>query len=206
MPPLSTISDFHQNFPPDFCLETERVLLRPMQKQDAEEFIPIAKSKVLWKYFTKELNEESQLLHWVDVALDEMTACKRMALTIIEKSGGTICGSTSFGNISFFDRRIEIGWTWLGEAFLGSCINRHAKFALLRHAFEAMHFERVEIKTDFLNERARRALVKIGAKEEGVLRSHMEMPHGRRRDSIYYSILKSEWNEVKFGNFHDLII
>jgi RimJ/RimL family protein N-acetyltransferase len=177
------------------------VLLRPLQKEDLDEFLPITKSRFLYRYFTKELNEEDQLVEWVDDALEERAACKRMPFTVVEKSGGTVCGSTSFGNISFSDKRIEIGWTWLGEVFIGSSVNRHCKFAMLQYAFDFMQFERVELKTDVLNERARHAILKIGAKQEAILRSHMLMPHGRRRDSVYYSILREEWEEVKLSYF-----
>ena len=127
-----------------------------------------------------------------------------MPFVIIEKDNNTICGCTSFGNISFYDKRIEIGWTWLGTPFMGTGINHHAKFVLLSYAFDALRFERMEIKTDNLNERAKKALVHIGATDEGVLRSHMLMPHGRRRDTIYYSIFKNEWETVKMLYFGDL--
>lgn len=87
---------------------------------------------------------------------------------------------------------------------MGTGVNHHAKFVLLSYAFDALRFERVEIKTDNLNERAKKALVHIGATEEGVLRSHMQMPHGRRRDSIYFSLLKGEWETVKMLYFADM--
>lgn len=159
----------------------------------------------MWKYFTAALDDEAQLLLWINEALYERASGKRIPFTITDKGTGVPCGSTSFGNISFYDKRIEIGWSWLGAQYAGSGINRHCKYLLLQYAFETMQFERVEIKTDVLNERARQALRKIGAVEEGVLRSHMQMPANRRRDSIYYSILRSEWKEVKEKFFADLL-
>ena len=190
-------ADFDRFFPPHLVLETEQVIMRPMLKEDTEIFFPIVQSTILWKYFTKELNDKVQLVEWIQEALDDRAAGRRVPFTIQDKKTGAVCGSTSFGSISFFDKRIEIGWSWLAEASLGSGVNRHCKFALLRYAFEEMHFERVEIKTDNLNERAKQALRKIGATEEGVLRSHMQMPNNRRRDSIYFSILQKEWENVK---------
>ena len=178
--------------------------MRPMQEQDIEHFIIITQSDFLWKYFTKELNDKAALKSWMEEALQDSAAGKRVPFTIIKKDTGSVCGSTSFGNISFFDKRIEIGWSWLGENFLGSGINHHCKYALLRYAFEKMKFERTEIKTDYLNGRARQALRNIGATEEGVLRSHMQMPHNRRRDSVFYSILLSEWDHVKVQFFRDM--
>ncbi|MEO9238417.1 MAG: GNAT family protein, partial [Jatrophihabitantaceae bacterium] len=95
------------------------------------------------------------------------------------------------------DQRLEIGWSWLGRDFQGAGINRWAKFLLLQHAFEQLAAERVEFKTDQLNLQARKALRNIGAVEEGVLRSFNPMPDGRRRDAVYYSVLRAEWPEVK---------
>jgi RimJ/RimL family protein N-acetyltransferase len=204
-PSLANTTEFDKFFPEDFSLETSRVQLAPMREADLEQLSRITQSDSLWNYFTRELNDKQQLVLWMEEALNDRAAGKRVPFTVVEKSTGMVCGSTSFGNISFFDRRIEIGWTWLGEAFLGSGINRHCKFLLLRYAFEVMNFKRVEIKTDLLNRRAIKALRKIGAVEEGILRSHMEMPHGRRRDSIYFSILDTEWPAVKLDFFSGVI-
>ena len=109
-------------------------------------------------------------------------------------------GSTSFGNISYRDSRIEIGWTWLGREFQGSGTNRQMKYLIFKHAFEVLGMQRVEIKTDVLNLPARYAVKKIGAVEEGILRSHTQMTHNRRRDTIFYSILRKEWDNVKLKN------
>jgi RimJ/RimL family protein N-acetyltransferase len=201
---MDPVSVFRQCFPLTLVLETDSVLLRLLRKEDQKSFSGIAVPEVLWKYFTRHLNDPSQLDAWVEDALNDWTAERRIPFTIIEKSGGTVCGSTSLGSISFFDRRIEIGWTWLGEAFRGTQVNRHCKFLLLQFAFERLQMERVEIKTDNLNGRAKAALRKIGAKEEGILRSHMLMPGGRRRDSVYFSILKEEWPAIRESVFKDL--
>lgn len=195
---------FDESFPAGFFLETDKVLLRPMEAADFDQFLPLTQPDFLWKYFSKELNDPGQLSAWVQEALEDRAAGRRMPFTIVKKENGAVCGSTSFGNISFYDKRIEIGWSWLGENFLGSGVNRHCKYALLKWAFETLHFERTEIKTDNLNGRARQALRNIGATEEGVLRSHMQMPRGRRRDSIFYSILLHEWPGVKQQFFRDM--
>jgi RimJ/RimL family protein N-acetyltransferase len=103
----------------------------------------------------------------------------------------------SYGNLSEPDRRLEIGWSWLGAEFRGAGINRWAKYLLLRHAFEVLAAERVEFKTDVLNLPARRALSNIGAVGEGTLRSFNPMPGGRRRDAVFYSVLRAEWPQVQ---------
>ena len=199
------ITDFEKFFPEDLILETDKVKLRKLKREDREYFLPIAQSKDIWTYFTKELNDPKEMATWVEDALLDYANARRMPFAIINKSTNEICGSTSFGNISFYDKRIEIGWSWLGNQFMSTGINRHAKFCLLQYAFETLKFERVEIKTDNLNERAKRALVKIGAKPEGVLRSHMQMHSNRRRDTIYYSILKNEWKELRQSVFNGII-
>lgn len=189
---------------PDLKLESEKVLLRPLQHLDIASFSTLTKDASLWKYFTMLLNHPDELLRWVEMALKEREEGKRIPFTIIEKATGAICGSTSLGSISYFDKRIEIGWSWLGRQYQGTGINFHAKFCLLSFVFDLLSFERVEIKTDNLNERAKQGLRKIGATEEGVLRSHMQMPMNRRRDSVYFSILKDEWPGIRKSVFKDI--
>jgi len=192
-------------FPDSLTLETHRVELRIMRKEDIPSLQKLTQSQNIWKYFTKDLSNDDELKAWVEEALRDRDEGKRVPFVVKDKDENAICGCTSFGNISFYDKRIEIGWTWLGEHFMGMGVNRQAKFTLLSYAFDVMQFERVEIKTDNLNERSKRALRKIGATEEGILRSHMLMQDNRRRDSIYYSFLKSEWNLVKRNFFVDLL-
>ena len=195
---------YKKNFPDRFTLETPRVLMRLIQPDDFNEFSKITKDPVIWKYFTFNLADDDQLKNWINEALQAREAAIRMPFTIIDKDINKITGSTSYGNISFYDKRLEIGWSWLGTEYMGTGVNHHAKFALLSHAFEALNIERVEIKTDNLNERAKAALRKIGMQEEGVLRSHMQMWNNRRRDSIYYSIIKDEWEAVKYRFFSNI--
>lgn len=189
---------------PNLKLETDRVLLRPMQQDDISFFARITNDASVWKYFTFLLNNSAELQRWVETALKEREEGKRIPFTIIEKATGEICGSTSLGSISYYDKRIEIGWSWLAKHSQGTGINFHAKFSMLSYAFDVLDWERVEIKTDNLNERAKQGLRKIGAKEEGVLRSHMQMPLDRRRDSVYFSILKDEWPKIKHSIFKEI--
>ncbi len=191
---------------PQLILETDKVILRPMQHLDIASFSSLTKDDSLWKYFTFLLDDDAELQRWVEIAIQERVDGKRLPFTIIEKETGNICGSTSFGSISFFDKRIEIGWSWLAKQYQGTVINFHAKFSLLSYAFDVLDWERVEIKTDNLNERAKQGLRKIGAKEEGVLRSHMQMPLHRRRDSVFFSILKNEWPAIKNSIFKEITL
>jgi RimJ/RimL family protein N-acetyltransferase len=115
----------------------------------------------------------------------------------IEQSSGKAIGSTRFANIDGGHRRVEIGWTWVMRPWQRTPVNTEAKYLMLKHAFEALECFRVEFETDSLNEQSRLALHRIGAKEGGILRNHMMTYTGRVRHSVYYSIIDSEWPQVK---------
>jgi RimJ/RimL family protein N-acetyltransferase len=188
--------------PHDLVLETSKALLRPIEQNDYETFLRLAKQdEEMWKYFSLNLGDEAQLRKWMEMAFNDKKAETRRPFTIIDKATGQIAGSSSMGNISYHDLRLEIGWSWLGKEFRGTGLNKHAKFLMMRYALEELHFERVEFKTDVLNARARQGLKNVGGIEEGILRSHMTMWNNRRRSSIYYSVLKDEWPQVKENIF-----
>jgi RimJ/RimL family protein N-acetyltransferase len=173
-----------------------------MEPNDYETFFYLAKQdEEMWKYFSLNLGDEVQLKKWMEMASADKKAGTRRPFTIIDKVTGKIAGSSSMGNISYHDLRLEIGWSWLGKEFRGTGLNKHAKFLMMRYALEELHFERVEFKTDVLNARARQGLKNVGGIEEGILRSHMTMWNNRRRSSIYYSVLKDEWPQVKENIF-----
>ena len=198
-------SEYQQFFGEGFMLETPRVVVRLMKPGDIVNLQPLTSSPDIWTWFKEDLNKPGELEKWMNDAFAGQKAETRAPFVIIEKDTGLLCGCTSYGNISFPDKRIEIGWTWLGTAYQGREVNRHTKFALLSFAFEALKMERVEIKTDALNERSKAAILKIGMIPEGILRSHMLMHSNRRRDTMYFSILREEWLERKKGFFADLV-
>ena len=177
-------------------LETDDLLLRPMIADDYFPFATLTPDPSLWEFFTVDLSVRSELLAWVTSSIDETKNNTRLAFTIIDKTTRSIAGSTSFGNISYRDKRVEIGWTWLGRTFQGRGINDKVKHLMLGYVFGQLFFERVEMKTDVLNIPARKALQRIGATQEGILRSHTLLANGRRRDTIYYSILREEWYNI----------
>ena len=191
--------------PADITLETKRALLRPVTVDDYDVFLSLAKQDAdMWYYFSLNLGDEKQLQRWFEIAFAEKAANTRRAFTIIDKQTGQIGGSSSLGNISMYDLRAEIGWSWLGKDFRSTGLNRHAKYAMMRYAFEEMHFERIEFKTDVMNARARKGLENVGGIAEGILRSHMKMWNNRRRTSIYYSVLKDEWPGLCQTIFKDM--
>jgi RimJ/RimL family protein N-acetyltransferase len=189
---------------PSVDLESERVLLRRVERMDLEHFREIAFDEGIWRHFAGIISTEEELCRFIDAAVRDNQVGSRAVYAIVDKHDGGCAGSTAYGNISYADLRVEIGWTWLGSAYLGSGLNRHCKYLLMSSAFERIGFERIEFKTDVLNQRARRALEKLGAVPEGVLRSHTVMPDGRRRDTVYYSVLKAEWPALRERLFADI--
>jgi len=133
----------------------------------------------------------------VEKAFAEQQRGESLVFATVERGSGQVIGSTRFMNIDLTNRRVEIGSTWIAPAWQRSAINTEAKYLMLRHAFEVWGCVRVELKTDALNEKSRNAILRIGAKEEGTLRQHLITWTGRIRDTVYFSILDSEWSEVK---------
>ena len=181
-------------------LQTDEVLLRPLLIEDFEQLADLTNDQSMWTYFTSDLSDKAVLRDWIADAILQKENKTRLPFAVIDKASRKIVGSTSFGNISYRDKRIEIGWTWLGQEYQGKGINNQVKYLMISYCFEVLDFERVEFKTDVLNIPARKALSRIGMTEEGVLRSHTLMTHDRRRDTIFYSVLKSEWNALKIKN------
>lgn len=176
----------------DITLQNEIVLLRPTVVTDFEPFMKLTQNKTMWVYFTHDLSESNDFKNWFNEALLGKELKTRLPFTVIQKEDNKVAGATSFGNISMRDKRIEIGWTWFGAEFWGKGLNTQAKYLMLKYCFEVLDFERVEFKTDVLNMHARNALLRMHITEEGILRSHTLMTNGRRRDTIFYSVLKAE--------------
>jgi len=178
-------------------LENEHVRLSPLQESDHDLLRAIALDPVIWHHFVFVIHDDDDYNNWFDRALAEGKLGRRVTYCITDKASDAVAGSMSFSNFAEADRRLEIGASWLGVSFQRKGVNHWAKFLMLRHAFEELGAERVEFKTDVLNLQARRALSKMGATEEGVLRSYNYMPGGRRRDAIFYSLLRSEWPAIR---------
>ncbi|MEN2283897.1 GNAT family protein [Algoriphagus sp. SE2] len=177
----------------NLILENDKVLLKPFSEQDFPLLQILCNEPEMWTWFTHDLQTKEGFMNWAKPALIQ----ERFQFTVFEKTKGKVAGSTAFGNFSPRDKRLEIGWTWLGKEFHGTGINQEMKYLMLEYCFEKLDLERVEFKTDVLNLSARHALLKLGAIEEGILRSHTLMVKGRRRDTIYYSVLPEDWVKIK---------
>jgi RimJ/RimL family protein N-acetyltransferase len=134
---------------------------------------------------------------YIEAALRQQAEGTALPFAVVIRATGRPVGSTRYGNIDRAHRRVEIGWTWYARPWQRTAVNTETKYLLLRHAFETLGCIRVEFKTDALNQRSRRALLRIGAKEEGVFRHHMLLPSGRIRDTVYFSIIDDEWPAVQ---------
>jgi RimJ/RimL family protein N-acetyltransferase len=135
--------------------------------------------------------------NWVRDILSRAQQGTDLPFVAVHLDSGRVAGATRYLNIMPNDRGLEVGGTWYGSDFRRTAVNTECKYLLFKHAFEDLNCIRVQLKTDLRNERSQKAIERIGAKKEGVLRNHMILPDGYIRDSVYYSILDSEWGDVK---------
>ena len=178
-------------------LNNEVVSLEPITQEHIEGMKLACGDSEIWRWFTVDLSDPDKLGNWMSQLLEESAVGQKMTFAVRLKETGEVIGSSSFGNIDWSENNIEIGWTWIGGGYIGKGINKHMKFLMLRHAFEVMDIERLELRTDEVNLRSRRAMEKIGATYDAALRHHRRTRGDRRRTTVVYSILKHEWPEVK---------
>jgi Acetyltransferases, including N-acetylases of ribosomal proteins len=175
----------------------QAVELRPLQQEHAQALLEAAADGQLWNMKLTVVPGPETVGSYIASALDGRAAGTVMPFVIVRRDTGAIVGSTRFWKIDQVNRKLEIGHTWLGESVQRSGVNTEAKYLLLSHAFEVMHCVRVQFTTDELNEKSRAAILRIGAKQEGIVRHERIMPDGRKRNSLRFSIIDEEWAEVK---------
>lgn len=178
-------------------LEGRHVRLEPLQLEHIPALWEAGKDPELWRWTQANVVSLKDMENYVASALTDRALGKALPFVIREKVEGKIVGSTRYGNIEMAHRRLEIGWTWVSPPWQRTPINTECKYLLLSHTFENLGCIRVELKTDALNVKSRNAILRIGAKEEGILRKHSVTATGRVRDTVYYSILDAEWPQVK---------
>lgn len=178
-------------------LDGNSVRLEPLAITHCSALCEVGLDPELWKITMTLIRTPEEMRNYVETALRWQTEGTALPFVIIEKSSGKVVGSTRYGNIDKANRRLEIGWTWIARKWQRTVVNTETKYLLLSHAFETLGCIRVEFKTDSLNQQSRNALLRIGAREEGIFRNHMITPSGRIRHSVYYSIIDTEWPEVK---------
>jgi RimJ/RimL family protein N-acetyltransferase len=168
-----------------------------MTDQHVEALWSAGSDPELWRFTSPKIATIDAMRRYVTAALAERDRGVAIPFCTVERQSGDVIGSTRFGNIVPEHKRVEIGWTFVTPRLQRSPVNTEAKYLMLRHAFETWGCNRVELKTNVLNEPSRNAMLRIGCTEEGVLRRHMVNDDGTVRDTVYYSIIAEEWPSVK---------
>ncbi|MCC7453976.1 MAG: GNAT family N-acetyltransferase [Crocinitomix sp.] len=187
------------DFKQAYILENDKVQLRPLATTDFDALLPFSLNEPeIWQYSLVQASGEEQLRNYLKLALDGRALGKEYPFLVIDKKTNRTAGCTRFYDIQPKDKCLLLGYTWYGKDFQGTGLNKQCKYLLLNFAFETLGMERVEFRADNDNKRSIAAMLSIGCKVEGVLRSNGFKPTGERRDSIVLSILKTEWElEVK---------
>jgi RimJ/RimL family protein N-acetyltransferase len=173
------------------------VRLEPLAKAHLAGLAEVGLDEDLWRWIPTPVRTREEMAAYIETALDEQARGISLPFAIIEQATGRAMGSTRYGNIDRTHHRVEIGWTWVAREWQRTAMNSEAKYLLLKHAFETLDCLRVELKTDSLNEKSRAAILRLGAREEGIFRNHMITSTGRIRHTVYFSIIDSEWPAVK---------
>ncbi|HEY6042612.1 MAG TPA: GNAT family protein [Anaerolineae bacterium] len=179
-------------------LEGKYARLEPLALPQAEDLFVAAQSPEIWLYLpANPSHEPGAMREWISATLELEKSGTILPFAIIDRASGKAIGSTRYLDIQRANRGLEIGWTWLGRAYWRTAINTECKYLLLTHAFETLGAIRVQLKTDLRNAISQRAIERIGAVREGILRNHVIMPDGYYRQSVMFSIIDDEWPLVK---------
>ncbi|MFL7870085.1 MAG: GNAT family N-acetyltransferase [Anaerolineales bacterium] len=179
-------------------LTGKHVRLEPMTEAHTPGLAEIGVGQDFWDFMLYgNMKSEADMANWVRDILSRAEKGTDLPFAVVHLASGRVAGATRYLNIMPNDRGLEIGGTWYGLEFQRTAVNTECKYLLLEYAFEILGCIRVQFKTDLRNERSQRAIERVGAKHEGILRNHMILPDGRYRDSVYYSIIDKEWPEVK---------
>ena len=185
-------------------LENNRVKLSLLDLSNHEHLTPIAQQPKLVQFSPSKIDTADDLKNYVQTAVDGYYHKTTIPFIAFDKQTNTYAGSTRFGLINWKNKVLHIGWTWIGHEFQGSGLNANMKFLMLQYTFEVLEFDKVEFRIDERNIKSRRAVEKLGATLEGILRKDTLMLDGFKRSTCCYGILKAEWPEIKstvFKNF-----
>ncbi|HZW63830.1 MAG TPA: GNAT family protein [Flavobacteriaceae bacterium] len=185
-------------------LENNQVKLTLLDLSNYQYLIDIAKEKDLVYYSPSQIASPEELKKYVQEAVNEYYNGTAIPFIIYDKLKKAYAGSTRFANIDLYNKKLEIGWTWIGKNFQGTGINLHIKYLMLKYVFETLQFDKVQFRVDERNTRSRKAIEKIGGTLEGILKKDMLMPDGFKRNTCCYAILKEDWNEIKNTVFETL--
>lgn len=181
----------------DIELSGNEVKLIPMIREHGNALINAASDGKLWELWYTNIPSEKTINKYIDYALKEKDAGRSLPFVVLDNTTNKIIGSTRFCNAEPEHKRLEIGYTWYSKRYQRTAVNTECKYLLLSHAFEQLDSIAVEFRTHWHNHASRNAILRLGAKQDGVLRNHQIGPYGTYRDTVVFSILNSEWNVVK---------
>ncbi|RXZ79504.1 N-acetyltransferase [Paenibacillaceae bacterium] len=184
-------------FQQDIVLENDYVKVVPFDSSYEDGLRKVMYDEEIARFTGYHIRNEMDLQQYIASACSGREEKAFYPFIVIDKASGEVAGSTRYGNIYFHNKRLEIGWTWYGKAFRGTGLNKAVKLALLQYAFEEMKFNRVQFSVDIDNIRSQKAVLKLGAKQEGIFRCNYLNADGECRDDIYYSIIHTEWPKLK---------
>lgn len=185
-------------------LQNDRVALLPLQTGHFDHLLSVSQQVDLLAFGASDVSTPDKLRAYIDDAFAKAELGTALPFLIYDKVQESYAGSTRFGNIDKHHKVVQIGWTWIGKAFRGSGLNTHMKYLMLSYAFEQLDIEKVEFRIDERNLQSRKAVEKIGATLEGILRKNVIVKDGFRRSSACYGILKEEWPLIKSTIFNEL--
>lgn len=175
----------------------KKIQLRPLLASDAAALVKAAGDGELWNLPFTVVPSAETVEAYIRTALEGQAAGTVMPFVIEILDSRQVIGTTRFWKIDRKNRKLEIGHTWIAASWQRTCVNTEAKFLMLSYAFEQLNCVRVQFTTDEINERSRTALLRLGAKQEGIVRNERIMPDGRKRNSVRFSIIDDEWPEVR---------
>lgn len=182
-------------------LENSIVRLSPLGMSNYKILLPIAAQDNLVQFSPSKIDTPDDLKEYVQEAINDLYQKKAIPFIIFDKRKNAYAGCTRFGLINWKNKVLHIGWTWIGREFQGTGLNIQMKYLMLQYAFEVLNFDKVEFRVDERNIRSRKAIEKLGAKLEGVLRKDVLMLDGFKRSTCCYGILKEEWPDIKNSIF-----
>jgi N-acetyltransferase len=181
----------------EVTLEGDQVILKPIAVIYQAQIIEAIKDGNLDKLWYTAVPSPDKVEAYIKNAIKQQQAKQEIAFVVFSKALKRIIGSSRFCNIDLQNNRLEIGYTWYSKSCQRTAINTEAKSLMLNYAFETLHVNAVEFRTHWINQQSRNAILRLGAKKDGVLRNHKIMADGSIRDTVVYSIIQSEWPMIK---------
>ncbi len=185
-------------------LESNSVKLLPLLPEHADDLVAAASDGELWNLWYTSVPNQETIDTYIQQALDQQQRGESLPFVVMDRASGKIIGSTRFCHADTINKRVEIGYTWYAKSYQRSSVNTECKLLLLTHAFETLNTIAVELRTHWHNQASRNAIARLGAKQDGVLRNHQQLPDGSYRDTVVFSIINQEWRAVKNSLIHKL--